>query len=68
MPQPATLTEGERAELRAAVDSHGIRRVAVWIGCGRETVARAVSGLPLRTGSVLLIRSRTTGARHSVQP
>jgi hypothetical protein len=60
MAQAATLTDSERAELREAVDGHGIRKTAAWIGCGRETLARAVSGLPLRTGSLLLIRSKTT--------
>jgi hypothetical protein len=70
MPQAASLTSDEQRALRAAVDGAGLRQTAAWLGISRETAARAASGLAIRRGSVLLIRSRmgggiTTGAAYA---
>jgi len=55
--QDLTLTTAERDALRQAVSSSSSVQTAAWLGVARGTLERAVGGLPLRRGSVLLLRA-----------
>ena len=50
------LNDGERAALSRWVVKDGDRIVAEQTGASRYTVTRALAGLPVRRGSVALIR------------
>jgi hypothetical protein len=56
MSHALTLSESEKNALRAAVESSSLVRVAQWLGVARPTVERALAGLPVRAGSVALLR------------
>lgn len=56
MPQPSSaLTQAETDKLRRLVADYGVSGAARMLGAGREVVTRALAGLPIRRGSVLLI-------------
>ncbi|MCC6902799.1 MAG: hypothetical protein IT377_27755 [Polyangiaceae bacterium] len=49
---PPDITE----RTRAFVDAFGVERAARTLGVGRETVLRLAGGLPVRRGSIALVR------------
>jgi len=60
----STLRQDEIAALREAIASDGTVRVARWIGIARDSLGRAVAGLPVQRGTIALIRLRTGAAAH----
>jgi hypothetical protein len=61
----APLEPGDLAALRRAVDAAGsVVRASRALGVPRHTVERALGGLPVRTGTAIMIR----GAVVATQP
>jgi hypothetical protein len=54
--QTPTLPAELRDELRARVDRDGADKVSAAIGLPIQTLARALAGLPVRRGTVALVR------------
>lgn len=52
----------------ATVRSHGETAAARQLGLSRALLARALAKLPIRPGSVLLIRAGLNAANHSTPP
>ena len=63
----APLSEGERAALMAEVRRQGETAAAHRLGLSRTLIARALARLPIRPGSILLIRSSLAPAPHPPQ-
>jgi hypothetical protein len=55
------LRAEEQHQLRALVRKMGERAACEALGIARSTLARALAGLPVRRGSVALLRARLTG-------
>jgi hypothetical protein len=51
------LDATERRVLRALVDRVGILAAVDRLGVGRESVARAVAGMSIRKGTLLILRA-----------
>jgi hypothetical protein len=47
-----------RAELKKYAETMGLQNAASQIGISREALARAVAGLPVRTGTISRIREK----------
>jgi hypothetical protein len=45
--------------LHEAVQVHGTAKVARWIGCNSETLARVIAGLRVHRATILLINRAT---------
>ena len=56
MSQAAPLPDVFRRQVRALVASGGERSAVVRLGISRQTLARAIAGLPLTAGTHALIR------------
>jgi hypothetical protein len=56
------LTEDERGLLRSAIAERGFPAMVACTGASREALARAVSGLGTRKGTIALIRRALVGA------
>lgn len=58
MPQPVPLPDPLRRRVAALVQSDGERLAIARLGIGRQTLARALAGLRLATGTLALVRQR----------
>jgi hypothetical protein len=59
MPEPSqVLCERDRVDLRALTDRVGTRTASELLYLARESLARAVAGLPCRRGTISLIEAR----------
>lgn len=56
IPKGAPLPESERAALLRFVRARGEGQTAAALGLNRQTLARAMGGLPIYPGSVALVR------------
>lgn len=56
----AALTEAERKQLRRIVDEIGERDASRHLAVSRQTLGRAIAGLPLHLGTVFLLRQRVS--------
>lgn len=56
MPTISPLPDALREELRLRVDREGAAKVSLSISVPLGTLTRALSGLPLRNGTIALIR------------
>lgn len=54
----AALTPTDRESLRSIVDDVGERDASRHLGVSRQTLGRAIAGLTLHLGTVILIRQR----------
>jgi hypothetical protein len=52
-----TLSDGDKARLRAMVDAHGEADVRRRLQLGRTSLERALAGLGIRRGTAALIRA-----------
>lgn len=50
------LTIQERDVLRSEALSFGLEAVAKWLNVGRDTLVRLIGGLPVRRGSIAIVR------------
>lgn len=69
----APLSDSERSALMAEVRRQGETAAAHWLGLSRNLLARALARLPIRAGSILLIRaalapSSRAPASHAPHP
>jgi hypothetical protein len=53
-----SLTDTERQQLRRIVDEIGERDASRHLAVSRQTLGRAIAGLPLHLGTVILVRQR----------
>jgi len=59
------LATEERDAIRNAIIRDGKKRVCELLGVSKQTLANAVSGFPVQSGSISLIRSNLSRVRDS---
>jgi hypothetical protein len=56
-----TLEAAERSALRALVDRIGVLAAVAKLGVSREPITRAIAGMPVRRGTIAILRTALDG-------